>query len=113
MSGKMVPLDEYKTCHKTHYHVAKIERGGKELARARNRIGSRSRGSGWSDQTMHAERAVVKALGDISQLRGSVLIVVRINKHNQIMCSEPCPDCKKFLEKCMKKHGLRKVVYSS
>ncbi len=108
---EMLSLD-YKQCHQTHYHVATLEKGGKVLARSRNRVGSRSRGCGYSDQTIHAERAVVKALGDTSQLRGCVLIVVRINKQNEIMCSKPCSDCKKFLEKCMKCYGLRKVVYS-
>lgn len=109
--SEMLPL-EYKPCHQTHYHVATLEKGNKVLARSRNRIGSRSRGCGYSDQTIHAERAVVKALGDLSQLRGCVLVVVRINKQNEILCSKPCADCTKFLEKCMKCYGLRKVMYS-
>lgn len=108
---EMLSLD-YKQCHRTHYHVATLEKGGKVLARSRNRIGTRSRGCGYSDQSIHAERAVVKLLGDISQLRGCVLIVVRINKQNEIVGSKPCSDCQKFLEKCMKCYGLRKVVYS-
>jgi hypothetical protein len=103
---------EYKNCHTTHYHIATIEKHGKEIARARNSIGSRSKGCGWSDRTIHAERAVVKALGDLSQLRGCVLIVIRLNKQNEIRNSAPCHDCKLFLTKCMNKYGLRKVVYS-
>ena len=102
----------YKECHRTSYHVARLERRGKIVAESRNRIGTRCRGSGWSDFTIHAERAVVKALGDLSQLRGCVLIVVRINKSNEIMGSKPCPDCEKFLNKCMKCYGLQKVMYS-
>lgn len=103
---------EYRHCHNTHFHIAVLEKRGKEIARSHNRVGSRSRGSGWDDQTIHAERAVVKALGDISQLRDCVLVVVRINRHNEILPSKPCHNCEMFLEKCMKKYGLRKVMYS-
>jgi hypothetical protein len=98
--------------HRTSYHYAEIQRGKKILAQSRNRIGSRSRGCGWGDQSIHAERAVVKALGDLSQLRGSVLIVVRVGKYDNIMGSKPCHDCEVFLKKCMEKYGLRKVIYS-
>lgn len=103
----------YKRYHETSYHVARLERHGKIVAESRNRVGTRCRGSGWSDYTIHAERAVVKALGDLSQLRGCVLVVVRISKTNEIVCSKPCPDCEKFLKKCMKCYGLRKVMYSN
>lgn len=79
---------------------------------ARNRIGTRSQGCGWDDQSLHAERAVVKALGDTSQLRGCTLEVIRLNKNNEIRNSKPCRNCEIFLEKCMREYGLRKVVYS-
>lgn len=102
----------YKPFHCTSYHVARLERRGKTIAESRNRIGTRCRGAGWSEHTIHAERAVVKALGDLSQLRGCVLIVVRVNKSNEIVCSKPCSDCEKFLKKCMKCYGLQKVMYS-
>lgn len=103
---------KYSLCHRTYLHIAIIMRRGKEIARSRNRIGSRARGCGWSEYSIHAERAVVKRLGDLSQLRGCTLIVMRVNKHNKIVNSEPCDDCKKFLTKCMKHHGLLKVCYS-
>jgi hypothetical protein len=109
--SEMMSLD-YKPCHSTHYHVATLEKGNKVLARSRNRIGTRSSGCGYSDQSIHAERAVVKALGDLSQLRGCVLVVIRVNKLNEVVGSKPCSDCHKFLEKCMKTYGLRKVMYS-
>jgi hypothetical protein len=107
----MIPL-EYKNCHTTHYHVATLEKGNKTIARSRNKIGTRSSGCGYSDCSIHAERAVIKSLGDLSQLRGCVLIVVRLNKKNEVLSSKPCHDCQKFLEKCMKKWGLRKVMHS-
>ena len=97
----------------THLHYASIEKHGKEIASSRNRVGSRSRGCGYSNQTIHAERAVVKSLGDVSQLRGCILTVIRVNKQNQLMNSKPCASCVKFLEKCIKKYGLLKVLYST
>jgi len=97
----------------THLHYASLEKHGKEIATSRNRVGSRSKGCGWSNQTIHAERAVVKSLGDVSQLRGCILTVVRVNKQGKFMNSKPCAACVKFLEKCIKKYGLLKVLYSS
>jgi hypothetical protein len=105
-------MTEYKEFHTTHFHVATLRRRGKVIATARNRVGSRSRGSGWNDQTQHAECAVVKRLGDLSQLRGCILVVMRLNKQNEVRNSKPCHDCEKFLEKCIKQYGLLKVVYS-
>jgi hypothetical protein len=55
----------------------------------------------------------VKRLGDISQLNGCTLEVVRIGKRGNIKNSEPCHDCRLFLDKCMREYGLRKVLYSS
>jgi len=104
---------EYMRVHNTEFHCATIYRRHRPIATARNRIGTRSQGCGWSDNSLHAERAVVKSLGDISQLRGCTLEVIRLNKSNEIMNSKPCSDCSLFLEKCMKQYGLRKVVYSS
>jgi cytidine deaminase len=96
----------------THLHVATITKRGHEIAISRNRVGSRSRGCGYSNQTIHAERAVVKSLGDVSQLRGCTLTVVRLNKQSEIMYSKPCASCVKFLEKCIRKYGLLKVLYA-
>lgn len=104
---------DYKCVHNTEYHVARITRRRKVIAEARNKIGTRSRGSGWDDQSLHAERAVVKSLGDISQLNGCTLEVIRISKHGIIKNSEPCYNCRMFLSKCIREYGLRKVVYSS
>ena len=103
---------EYKPVHNTSLHYAEIYKRNKLMATSRNKIGSRSRGCGWSDHSLHAERAVVKRFGDVSQLHGCILIVVRIGKQGDIRNSKPCPDCHKFLEKCMEKYGLLKVIYS-
>ena len=98
--------------HRTHYHQAIITKRNKVLAIAHNSLGSRSSGAGYSKQTIHAERAVVKSLGDLSQLRGATLIVYRFNAHNELRDSKPCSECQIFLDKCMKEYGLHKVVYS-
>lgn len=98
--------------HRTHYHQAMITKRNQILAIAHNSLGSRSRGCGYSDQTIHAERAVVKNLGDLSQLRGATLYVYRFNSESELRDSKPCSDCRLFLEKCIKQYGLRKVVYS-
>jgi hypothetical protein len=89
-----------------------IIKRNKILAIAHNSVGSRSRGCGYSDQTIHAERAVVKNLGDFSQLRGATLYVYRFNAHDQLRDSKPCHDCQIFLEKCMKEYGLKCVYYA-
>lgn len=98
--------------HCTHYHQALIIKGNKILASAHNSMGSRSRGSGYNDNTIHAEVAVVKSLGDISLLRGATLIVYRNNAIGELRNSKPCHDCQCFLNKCIDKYGLRKVLYS-
>jgi len=113
----MMIVDHRRGCHYTNRmntseHFARIELRGKVIAEARNRAGSRSSGCGCNYQTMHAECAVVKSLGDLSRLRGCVLIVFRLGKSNQILQSKPCHDCQVFLKKCMEKWGLRRVEYS-
>jgi hypothetical protein len=104
---------EHKGVHNMQLHWATIRRRGKVIATERNTIGTRERGCGWSDNSLHAERAVVKLLGDLSQLHGCTLEVVRINKQGEYRNSKPCPDCEKFLLKCMKSWGLLRVKYST
>ena len=104
-------------------HVAAIVKRGKLLAVGTNRTtGARSRGSGSSTGfSLHAERAAVKALGDMSQLRGADLYVVRIphsghrreGQSNDLLYSRPCHECTVFLEKCMRVWGLRRVLYTT
>jgi hypothetical protein len=98
--------------HRTHYHQAVVIKRNKVLAIGHNAVGSRSKGAGYSRQTIHAERAVVKNLGDLSLLRGATLIVYRYNAHDKLLDSKPCHECQMFLDKCMKEYGLRKVIYS-
>lgn len=105
--------------HRTSIHVAVIVKRNKVIAMATNKIGSRSRGAGYSDCTIHAEKNVVKELGDFGQLRGATMYVIRISRCitkqglDKIQNSEPCHDCHLFLEKCVKQYGLRRVFYST
>ncbi|NBR60181.1 MAG: hypothetical protein EBT86_00755 [Actinobacteria bacterium] len=100
-----------------HLHVAILVRRGKILATATNREGNRSCGCGFSDWSLHAERAVIKKVGDINKLRGAIMIVIRLVQIKKksapsLAKSDPCYDCQKFLKKCMKEYGLRAVYYS-
>jgi len=94
-------------------HIAFIyARAGVCIGMATNRIGSRSSGAGFGDRTIHAERAVLKSVGDTSLLKDATLVVIRVNRHGAIMGSEPCHECKCHLESAMRKHGLKRVYYS-
>ena len=100
--------------HKTQAHIAVIIKRGKILEIASNSIGSRSKGCGYQERTIHAERAVIKKVGDLSKLNGATLIVIRVMRGTgEVGNSEPCHSCKCHLEKCMAKHGLRQVYYST
>jgi hypothetical protein len=104
--------------HTTSLHVAVLVKRGKIMAQATNRIGSRSRGCGYSEYTIHAERNVVKQLGDISQLKGADMYIMRMTKDrkkvgmDRFMDSKPCASCQLFLEKCMREYGLKNVFYT-
>lgn len=97
----------------TSLHIGFLyARGGILIGMSTNRVGSRSKGAGFSGYTIHAERAVLKAVGDFTLLRGATLVVVRVNRRGEIMPSEPCHECKCHLEKAMRVYGLRRVYYS-
>jgi deoxycytidylate deaminase len=99
--------------HKTQLHIAILMKRGKVLEIASNSIGSRSKGAGFACRTIHAERAVIRKVGDNSQLNGAVLIVIRIAKGTkEVVNSEPCHSCRCHLEKCMREYGLKNVYYS-
>jgi len=99
------------------FHIAMLVRRGKILATASNRLGSRSQGCGFSNFTIHAERNVIKEFGDISQLKGCDLYVMRIHQNRMtgkkyFGNSAPCRDCQLFLEKCQRRYGLRHIYYT-
>lgn len=102
------------TSMNTSLHIAFLYgRSGALIAMSTNRIGSRSKGAGYSKYTIHAERAVIKMVGDNMLLRGATLVVVRVSKKGELMSSMPCHECQCHLTKAMDKHGLRRVYYSA
>ena len=108
----IIQTDTIPRVHNTELHVAMIRNRGKVLAIATNRIGSRSRGSGFSMCTIHAERAALKKV-DMRDLDGAEMYVIRLTaSRRDIAGSEPCHSCKCHLTKCIREHGLRRVYYT-
>jgi|UniRef100_A0A6C0DT04 hypothetical protein len=108
-----ISVDSVWLKHNTQVHIAILMKRGKILEIASNAVGTRSKGSGYQERTIHAERAVLKKVGDISKLNGAILIVIRIMRGTkEVGNSEPCHSCRCHLEKCMREHGLRQVFYS-
>ena len=107
-----------KYAHYASIHVAVLMKRGKIIAEATNGFGSRSRGSGYCTSSIHAERNVVKEIGNIRELKGAEMYVVRISrtadyeKDNPFMGSKPCCQCKVFLDKCIREYGLKNVYYT-
>ncbi len=94
-------------------HVAVLMKRGKLLGIATNFVGSRNRGCGYDNRTIHAERAVLKKIGDYSKLEGATLVVIRVAKGTgEFANSVPCHSCKCHLDKCIKDYGLRRIYYS-
>ena len=94
-------------------HIAMIFKGKRMLAIATNFLGSRSQGCGFDKRTIHAERAVIKKLGDHTLLDGAIMVVFHVTSYGgNILYSEPCKGCKPHLCKCMREYGLKCVYYS-
>jgi hypothetical protein len=101
------------TSMNTSLHIAFLyARSGVLIAMSTNRMGTRSKGAGYSRYTIHAERAVLKMVGDNNLLRGATLVVVRVSKRGQLLGSMPCHECQCHLNKAIDKYGLRRVYYS-
>jgi hypothetical protein len=105
-----------KYAHFASIHVALLLKRGKIIAEATNGYGSRSRGSGYCHNSIHAERNVVKEIGNIHELKGAEMYVVRISRtrdcNDPFVGSKPCAQCRVFLNKCIKAYGLKNVYYT-
>ena len=94
-------------------HIAVLMKRGKILEIASNFVGSRQGGCGFDYRSIHAERAVIKKMGDYTKLSGAIMIVIRISRGtNQIANSKPCDVCQCHLDKCIKKYRLKCIYYS-
>lgn len=104
-------------CMKTNLkriHIAMLVKRGKLLGIATNSVGSRSSGCGYDELSIHAERALLKKIGDYKKLDGATMIVVRISSRiNVVGDSRPCETCKPHMEKCMREYGMKCVYYST
>ena len=99
------------------FHLALLVCRGKVLKVASNRIGSRSRGSGYGHYTICAERNVIKQVGDLTLLKGCDLFIMKIHEHKETgertFCySRPCHFCEVFLGKCQREYGLKNIYYT-
>ncbi len=112
----------FRTKYYMAMHFAVVIKRGKCLAFATNKSGARHMGAGNSKCSLHAERAVLKKIGDISQLQGASLIVIRIHTIRDEMSqlrkvcignSKPCHECACHLKKCIQNYGLKSVYYSA
>ena len=113
MINSVIQVETRRAYHTTSLHIAMIIKRGKVLSVASNAIGSRSRGCGYATRTIHAERAAIKKVGDISKLAGAIMVVIRIMRGTrEVGPSEPCHACKCHLETCIRDHGLKRVYYS-
>jgi hypothetical protein len=102
----------FTTKHRTSHHVAFLFKGRKLLAIGQNRV---SEQGGAIRPTIHAEAAAIRAVGDISRLRGATLVVIRIGggaSNRQLMNSAPCPACQTLIQKCQREYGLRSCIHS-
>ena len=104
--------------HLLNVHVAVLMKRGRIIAEATNAYGTRARGSGYSTRSIHAEKNVIKTLGNIQEIRGAEMYVMRMNRTKgkdgicSVAGSKPCHGCAVFLEKCMKEYGLKNVYYT-
>jgi hypothetical protein len=108
--------DKLHLYHNTSVHMAVIMFRGKIISKATNRVGSRSKGCGFSNYTIHAEKNAVKQLGDYTKLKGADMYIMREGRGENksiFINSTPCADCQYFLHKCMKKYGLKNVYYTT
>ena len=96
----------------TSLHIAFVVRRGKILSIASNSIGSRQKGCGYTERTIHAEMAALKKL-DWRDLDGADMYVFRWRiSDNNVAYSLPCHNCSTVLNKCIKNWGLKRIYYS-
>lgn len=104
--------------HNTSLHIAILVHRGKIISVASNRVGSPSRGCGYSRYTIHAERNCIKKLGDITKVKDCDMYIMRIMENKMtgeagFRYSKPCEQCTCALLKLQREKGLRNVFYTS
>jgi hypothetical protein len=103
--------------HKVSVHIAVLVLRGKIIAQATNRICAVSpKKKGFSRRTIHAEKNVIRSLGDYSKMRNADMYVIRCGRgenNEKFFNSKPCYECECFLNKCISKYGLKNVYYTT
>ncbi len=89
---------------KTSCHVALVFHKRRLLAIGQNLLGGRN--------MIHAEADAIRKVGDMSKLRGAVLVVIRIGRDGEMRYSAPCHSCQCLIEKCKREYGLRDCIHS-
>jgi hypothetical protein len=89
---------------KTSCHVALVFHSRRLIAIGQNMLGGRN--------MIHAEADAIRKVGDISKLRGAVLVVIRIGRTGDIRYSAPCHSCQCLIDKCKREYGLRDCIHS-
>jgi hypothetical protein len=97
--------NRYTTKHqRTSCHVALVFHKRRLIAIGQNLLGGRN--------MIHAEADVIRKVGDLSKLRGAVLVVIRIGRTGDIRYSAPCHACQCLIDKCKREYGLRECIHS-
>ncbi len=114
MFSHLIPLIRRKRKTKnTSHHVAILMKGKKIVKMEANKMGSRKKGCGYSNQTIHAEIAVVKKLGDLRALKNMTMVVLRYgHEKDDWLISKPCEQCQVKLEKFIRIYGLKCVFHT-
>ena len=103
--------------HSTKFHIAIAVKRGRILATGTNKVASRTNGasSRGSQNFIHAEKKLIRNLGDYNKLRGADIYIMRIRstKDSTEFCySQPCPECTILLNKCIREYGLKNVYFT-
>ena len=102
----------------TKLHIAILVKRGKIIAEATNKVASRSNGAATrgSQNFIHAERNLMRVIGDYNKLRGADIYVMRIgfkqSSEVEFRYSQPCPECTVLLQKCMREYGVKNVYFT-
>ncbi len=89
---------------RTSCHVALVFSKRRLIAIGQNLLGGRN--------MIHAEADAIRKVGDLSKLRGAVLVVIRIGRTGDIRYSAPCHSCQCLIDKCKREYGLRECLHS-
>jgi hypothetical protein len=104
-------LSRYTTKHNNEHHVAILFKNRRIVSIGQNRLSQKMIRGGRRIHTTHAEKDLIHSIRDMRDIRGSILVIIRIGAQG-IIHSAPCPSCMCLIQKCMKEYGLRRCLHS-